>query len=177
MIIGGALNVFRLLGDMLHLASFLIMFHKLYKAKSVEGISRKTQELYLLVFVTRYLDVFFAVYHAHSYFSILLIYNTLMKLFFIGSSASIIYRFHKLPWKATYNEAEDSFLHWIFLVLPCFVIACLINLYNITDFMEVLYSFSIVLEAVTIFPQLVMLQRHKNVENLTANFVAALGKF
>jgi len=43
--------------------------------------------------------------------------------------------------------------------------------------MEVLYSFSILLESVTILPQLVMLQRHKNVENLTANYVFALGLY
>ena len=43
--------------------------------------------------------------------------------------------------------------------------------------MEVLYAFSIFLEAVAIMPQLIMLQRHGNVENLTANFVFVLGLY
>lgn len=170
--LGGPLNVFRLSGDLSHLASFVFLFHKLYKARSVEGISKKTQELYLLVFLTRYLDVFIP----HSHLSFLYVYNTLMKIFFIVSSASIVYRFNKTPWKATYNQQEDSFRHWLFLAVPCIVLALLLNV-RAFSVMEVLYSFSIVLEAVTILPQLVMLQRHKNVENLTANFVAALGLY
>lgn len=44
------------------------------------GLSLKTQALYLLVFVTRYLQ-----------FSWVSIYNTLMKVFFIVSSCYIIY--------------------------------------------------------------------------------------
>ena len=44
------------------------------------GLSLKTQALYLLVFVTRYLQ-----------FSWVSTYNTLMKVFFIVSSCYIIY--------------------------------------------------------------------------------------
>ena len=42
------------------------------------GISFKTQALYVAVFVTRYLDLFLGEWVS--------LYNTLMKLFFIGSS-------------------------------------------------------------------------------------------
>ena len=47
------------------------------------GISFKTQALYVAVFVTRYLDLFLGEW--------VLLYNTLMKLFFIGSSCYILY--------------------------------------------------------------------------------------
>ena len=47
------------------------------------GISFKTQALYVAVFVTRYLDLFFGEWVS--------LYNTLMKLFFIGSSGYILY--------------------------------------------------------------------------------------
>ena len=40
-----------------------------------------------------------------------------------------------------------------------------------------LWTFSIFLEAVAIFPQLVMLQRTKEVETLTADYVGALGAY
>ena len=46
------------------------------------GISRKTQELYLLVFVLRYLDLF------TNFFSL---YNTVMKVVYITASAGILY--------------------------------------------------------------------------------------
>jgi ER lumen protein retaining receptor len=172
MLVSGALNLFRLCGDLCHLASFLLLFHKLRSNRSVEGLSRKTQELYLAVFCCRYLDLF--TFFSHR-ISILSVYNTVMKIFFIASSGLILHRFQKTPWKATYNDKEDSFRHWLFLALPAFIIALLLSVWE--GPMEVLYTFSIILESVTILPQLVMLQRHKNVENLTANFVFALGLY
>ena len=38
-----------------------------------------------------------------------------------------------------------------------------------------LWTFSIYLEAVAILPQLVLMQRTQNIDNLTANYVALLG--
>lgn len=46
------------------------------------GLSCKTQEIYLLVFCVRYIDLFM-------YF--ISVYNTCMKIFFISSTAYIIY--------------------------------------------------------------------------------------
>ncbi len=47
------------------------------------GISFKTQALYLLVFLTRYVDLLTGPW--------LSLYNTVMKVFFIGSSGWILY--------------------------------------------------------------------------------------
>lgn len=46
------------------------------------GLSCKTQEIYLMVFLIRYMDLFM-------YF--ISVYNTVMKIFFITSTAFIIY--------------------------------------------------------------------------------------
>ena len=43
---------------MLHLLSFVVLLLKINATKSCRGISLKTQELYTLVFVCRYLDLF-----------------------------------------------------------------------------------------------------------------------
>ena len=51
-------NFFRIAGDVCHLLSFVVMFWKLNSSQSVAGISLKTQELYVIVFVARYLDLF-----------------------------------------------------------------------------------------------------------------------
>ena len=67
------MNFFRIAGDMCHLLSFLVMFWKLRASQSCAGISLKTQELYALVFVARYLDLFW---------NFLSMYNWVMKVRF-----------------------------------------------------------------------------------------------
>jgi len=42
---------------------------------------------------------------------------------------------------------------------------------------EILWTFSIYLEAVSIFPQLVLMQRTLNIDNLTAKYVFLLGMY
>merc|ERR1740127_397686 len=51
-------NVFRYVGDYLHLFGIIVLLGTIAKNKSVSGISRSTQMLYFLVFITRYLDLF-----------------------------------------------------------------------------------------------------------------------
>lgn len=82
------------------------------------GVSLKTQELYAVVFITRYLDMF-------THFVSL--YNTVMKLIFLGSSFSIVWymRYHRIV-RRTYDKDLDTFRQ-VFLVLPCLLLALVIN--------------------------------------------------
>jgi ER lumen protein retaining receptor len=77
------MNIFRFLGDLSHLASIIILLHKIQQSRSCRGISFKTQFLYLIVFLTRYVDLLTGPFAS--------VYNTLMKLFFIGSTAYTLY--------------------------------------------------------------------------------------
>ncbi|KAH9533586.1 hypothetical protein CY35_18G060200 [Sphagnum magellanicum] len=160
------MNIFRLAADMTHLMSIVVLLLKIHTIKSCAGISLKTQELYALVFATRYLDLFTV---------FLSLYNTVMKLIFLGSSFSIVWymRNHKVV-RQTYDKDHDTFRHY-FLVIPCFFLALLVN-YKLTV-REVLWAFSVYLEAVAILPQLVLLQRTRNVDNLTGNYVFLLGAY
>ncbi|KAH9680778.1 ER lumen protein-retaining receptor B [Citrus sinensis] len=160
------MNIFRLAGDMTHLASVLVLLLKIHTIKSCAGISLKTQELYALVFATRYLDIF------TNYISF---YNTIMKLIFLGSSFSIVWyiKRHKIVHRS-YDKDQDTFRHW-FIVLPCLVLALLIN--ERFTFKEVMWTFSLYLEAVAILPQLVLLQRTRNIDNLTGQYVFLLGAY
>lgn len=83
-----------------------------------KGISLKTQELYALVFVTRYLDLFT---------DFISLYNTMMKLVFITSSLAIVWcmRGHRVV-RRTYDKEIDTFRHY-FLVLGCFVLALILH--------------------------------------------------
>ncbi|KAL5769947.1 hypothetical protein ACOSP7_014101 [Xanthoceras sorbifolium] len=160
------MNLFRLAGDMTHLLSIVVLLLKIRTTKSCAGISLKTQELYVVVFVTRYLDLF----TRHLSF-----YNSMMKLVFLGTSFAIVWymRYHKVV-KQTYNKDEDTFKHY-FLILPSFMLALLIP--HAFNTIEILWTFSIYLEAVAILPQLVLLQRSRNIDNLTGNYVFLLGGY
>ncbi|KAG5588536.1 hypothetical protein H5410_048970 [Solanum commersonii] len=209
------MNIFRLAGDMTHLASVLVLLLKIHTIKScavffvelngldfmllnlgfmgivmnfcvfkvqvtldlkvlLQGVnvkhgheicvSLKTQELYALVFVTRYLDIFT---------DFISLYNTTMKLVFLGSSLSIVWymRHHKIV-RRSYDKDQDTFRH-VLLVVPCLVLALVIH--EKFTFKEIMWTFSIFLEAVAILPQLVLLQRTRNIDNLTGQYILLLG--
>ncbi|KIK02442.1 hypothetical protein K443DRAFT_517005 [Laccaria amethystina LaAM-08-1] len=158
------MNFFRLLGDLSHLASIFILLHKIQTTRSCRGISFKTQALYVAVFVTRYLDLFFR------YVSL---YNSVMKLFFIASSCYILYLM-KYKYRPTHDPSIDTF-RIEYLLGPCFVLSLIFN-YKFS-FSEILWSFSIFLEAVAILPQLFMLQRTGEAETITTHYLAALGVY
>eukprot|EP00640_Fibrocapsa_japonica_P004107 CAMPEP_0113943082 /NCGR_PEP_ID=MMETSP1339-20121228/19169_1 /TAXON_ID=94617 /ORGANISM="Fibrocapsa japonica" /LENGTH=218 /DNA_ID=CAMNT_0000947847 /DNA_START=118 /DNA_END=774 /DNA_ORIENTATION=- /assembly_acc=CAM_ASM_000762 len=161
------MNLFRLAGDLSHAASIIILLQRLRTSKSALGISLKTQELFLIVFLCRYLDLFT---------TFISLYNSVMKVLYISSTSYIIYMMRMLPtYKATYDKDQDSFLHIYFAVVPCLVLALITNLVQGFDFTEMLWIFSIYLEATAIIPQLVVLQRYREVENLTGNYVFLLG--
>lgn len=113
------MNLFRLLGDMCHLASFIVLLLKLVASKSATGISLKSQELFFLVFCTRYIDL------PTHYVSL---YNTVMKLLYLGFSGAIVFgiRF-KEPYKSTNDKSQDTFLHVKFAIIPCAILAVIFN--------------------------------------------------
>ncbi|CAG7854649.1 ER lumen protein-retaining receptor [Serendipita indica DSM 11827] len=94
-----------------------------------------------------------------------------MKLFFIGSSCYILYLM-RVQFRSTYDPTLDTF-RVEYLVGPSLVLGLLFN-YSFT-FTEILWSFSIFLESVAIFPQLFILQRTGEAETITTHYIAALG--
>ena len=70
-----------------HVVSIVVLALRLNATKSAVGISLKTQELYLIVFVARYADLFS---HFYSY------YNTLMKIAFITSTPNVFACYSRL---------------------------------------------------------------------------------
>lgn len=132
----------------------------------ITGISLKTQQLYLLVFLCRYLDLFTSFYS---------LYNTLFKIFYILASGAICWLImFKEPWKSSNDRSNDTF-KVILLIAPCFALSLLIN-YEFSV-MEVLWAFSIYLESIAILPQLFVLHRTKRIENFTSHYVFTLGAY
>lgn len=168
------MNIFRLAGDMSHVFSIIVLLLRLRVVKNAAGISVRTHELFLLVFVTRYLDLFTTFYS---------VYNSVMKVLYIIATAMIIYTIKvKEPIASTYDKAQDSFLHWKFAVAPTAVVALITHLFqhgfsNGIKAMDLLWIFSIYLESIAILPQLIVLQRYREVENLTGNYVFFMGAY
>jgi ER lumen protein retaining receptor len=159
--------------DMLHLASFFLLLLRLHSSKNTIGISLKTQELYLLVFCTRYLDVFSNTRYA---------YLVLMKILYISLTGYSVYLFRaKNPWKRSYDEQQhsrgaDTFFIWRFAVLPCAILAVLVH--HRGWWFEIFWAFSEYLEAIAIVPQIIVISRNGGeVENITSHYIAALGGY
>lgn len=173
-------NFFRLSGDMLHLASFVSLLYILLTKKSCAGISVRTQEIYLLVFLTRYVDVFW---------NFLSMYNTTMKVLFIAVTTFTIYlmRFHGEV-SRTASDESDSTTMVLGMFFACLVLAVIYNEVPLaksflcqdmlsTCAVTVLWAFSHYLEAVAILPQLRLTFRKKIVDNLTSHYIFALGSY
>ncbi|KAF9649503.1 ER lumen protein retaining receptor [Thelephora ganbajun] len=158
------MNIFRLIGDLSHLASIFILLQKIQATRSCRGISFKTQALYVAVFITRYLDLLW---------SWVSLYNFIMKLFFIGSSCYVLYLM-KVKFRPTHDPSIDTF-KIEYLIGPCVVLGLIFN-YKFR-FAEILWSFSIFLESVAILPQLFLLQRTGEAETITTHYLAALGSY
>jgi len=164
------MNMFRLCGDLSHVISILILILRLRVSRSALGISVKTQELFLLVFLTRYLDLFTTFYS---------LYNSLMKVAYIMSTSYIVCMIKYMePYRSKYDTTQDSFLHWKFAVAPCVALAVATMVFSQNlDLVDLLWSFSIYLEALAIVPQLFVLQRYREVENLTGHYIFFLGAY
>ena len=80
------------------------------------GLSLKSQLLYGIVYLTRYLDLFHL-----SRFDLLHCYNFLMKCLFLGSQAAVLY-YSWYRFRPTYNATLDT-ARIELLVLPCLVLA------------------------------------------------------
>lgn len=151
---------------MSHVVSIFLLLHKIRTSNSAAGISFKTQVLYALVFLTRYLDLFYKFYS---------IYNTVMKILFISTSLYTLYLMRQ-KLRAEKNDDLDTFpAHY--LVLGAAVLAIVLPADFKYTVSMILWTFSLWLESFAIIPQLYMLQRTGEAENLTVHYIFALGLY
>jgi len=125
------------------------------------------QEMYAIVFISRYLDLFY---------SFISLYNTFMKITFISLTCYLIYLMRvKPPISAHYDRSIDSFQYEKYLLPPCLIL----GLFTTDEYAisEILWASSIWVESVAIIPQLVILQQQQEVENLTSDFVGTMGAY
>ncbi len=135
----------KLIGDFFHISAMMILIRWMIIKQNCIGLSYKTQEIFLLVFITRYSSLFFQKKP---------LFFLVMKLLYIFLKIITIYmiRFLK-PYKLTYDECYDKFPHWI-TIYPLAIILTVI--FHVTFKSHPVYayfwSFSIILEAFAIVP-------------------------
>ena len=112
--------------------------------QSAAGISFKSQFLYLLVYVTRYLDLLWTFYLPSS------LYNTCFKIVFLASSGYTVYLMLN-DFKPTHDPNQDTFKVQYLLAFSAAMAILFPYKYTFT---ELLWAFSIWLESVAILPQL-----------------------
>jgi len=158
------MNLFRLIGDLSHVLAIIILLLKIWKTRSCSGISGKTQIMFTMVFITRYLDL------VSNFVSL---YNTAMKCLYLICSIGTLYLIY-VKFRATYDGHNDTF-RMEFLIIPAAGLACLIH--HKFAIMEILWTFSIYLEAVAILPQLFMISKTGEAESITSHYLFAQGMY
>ncbi|KAI4174354.1 MAG: hypothetical protein LQ348_006389 [Seirophora lacunosa] len=160
------MNLFRILADLCHLASILILLQKMKSSSSCSGISFKSQALYLMVYGTRYLDIFWTLTTGS-------LWNITFKILFLACQSYVIYLMLN-DYKPTHDPNIDTFKVQYLLGGSAALAILVPYRYQLT---EILWAFSIWLESVAILPQLFMLQRTGEAETITTHYLFALGLY
>lgn len=92
----------------------------------------------------------------------------------LGATAAVVYAMRG-PLKATYQKEFDS-MHNLMVIAPCLLLAVFIHPSTRHNFLlRIMWAFCVYLEAVSVLPQLRMMQKSGHVEKFTAHYVFALG--
>ena len=163
-ILGKGWNIFRYLGDLCHLLSIIALLFQMVHKKSCHGISLKTHILYLIVFLCRYVN---------SGFFDPPLYNIVFKIFYILSSIFTIILM-KTVLRKSYDRRHDTFNMFIILIV-CIPFGYFTSMFK--DFDEVLWTYSLWLEAFAIVPQLFMIRRTQRIDVITNHYIFFLGVY
>lgn len=139
----------------------------MFTRRSCNGVSLKTQLLYLVVFLARYINT--------GLFSPP-VYNIIFKFFYIFSQIFIcVLMLTKL--KKTYEKRHDTFqiIYVMIIMIPIAWISMpyrsQLAWFSKNWFTYFLFSYSLWIESVAIFPQLFLLQRSGKVDVLNREYV------
>ncbi|XP_019431421.1 PREDICTED: putative ER lumen protein-retaining receptor C28H8.4 [Lupinus angustifolius] len=150
--------------EAVHALGISVLIFKLSKDKTCSGLSLKSQELTALFLAVRLYCSFVMEYDIH----------TILDLATLATTLWVIYMI-RFKLKASYMVAKDN-LPIYYVVVPCAVLSLLIHpttRHQIVN--RVLWAFCVYLEAVSVLPQLRVMQNAKIVEPFTAHYVFALG--
>ncbi|GMY33850.1 putative ER lumen protein-retaining receptor C28H8.4 [Fagus crenata] len=157
-------NHFFIASETVHSAGILVLVYKLTTKKTCSGLSSKTQELTALFLVVRLICSAMIEGNIH----------TILDFISLSATAWVIYMI-RFKLKSTYIKELDNFPLY-YVVIPCAILAIPLNPYTLHHrIFRILWSFGMFLEAVSVMPQLRLMQNAKMIEPFTAHYVFALG--
>ena len=160
--------------DFCHLISFFVIINNMKRKKNCLGLSYRTQEIYLVIFLLRYSDIFFLPQHS--------LWNLCLKFLFTGATLTVIYlmRFQR-PICVSYEGLLDRFPHRLTIYPICFVIAFMLKDYSLMakyhPLYAIIYDYTVVLESFAIIPQLYLMRKITEVEIITGQYIFLLGSY
>ncbi|KAL0760416.1 hypothetical protein Bca101_076566 [Brassica carinata] len=153
-----------LASEAVHATGISVLIYKLTKERTCAGLSLKTQELTALYLGVRLYCSFVMEFDLHTLLDSAAFFTTLWVIYMI-----------RLKLRATYMEDKDNFVIY-YVVVPCIVVSFLIHPSTHHHIINRLFwALCVYLEAVSVLPQLRVMQNTKIVEPFTAHYVFALG--
>ncbi|KAG9848825.1 hypothetical protein KCU98_g5161, partial [Aureobasidium melanogenum] len=171
------LNPFRILGDVSHTVSKCILIWSIHTNQSAEGVSLITQALYCVVFIVRYLDLFWSAIHGFLGF-----WNASLKVFYISTSLYIVFLMTKVY--ARTREREKAWKMGLWSLVGSVVCAPVVAAifmgkmpFTRKGAFEVPYTFTLILESLCILPQLLLLRQTSVPTVIDSFYLATLGSY
>lgn len=150
--------------EAVHAIGICVLIYKLMKEKTCAGLSLKTQELTAIFLAVRLYCSFVMEYDIHTLLDMATLVTTLWVIYMI-----------RFKLKSSYMEDKDNFPLY-YVAGPCAFFALVIHPTTSHHFVNrISWAFCVYLEAVSVLPQLRVMQNTKIVEPFTAHYVFALG--
>ncbi|GER34478.1 ER lumen protein retaining receptor family protein [Striga asiatica] len=150
--------------EAVHSIGIAVLIYKLMKERTCAGLSLKSQELTAIFLAVRLYCSFVMEYDIHTVLDMATLATTLWVIYMI-----------RFKLRSSYMEDKDN-IELYYVVIPCAVIALLFHpstSHHIIN--RIAWALCVYLEAVSVLPQLRVMQNTKIVEPFTAHYVFALG--
>ncbi|KAK9799367.1 hypothetical protein WJX73_002968 [Symbiochloris irregularis] len=150
--------------EIVHFAGIGLLGFKLISKRNCGGLSLRSQELTAMFLAIRLFCSFMMEYDIH----------TILDLLTLVATCFVMYGL-RVPLKDTYQADQDS-VQTYYVAIPCFVVALIAHpgTHHHLIF-RIMWAACVYIEAVSVLPQLRMMQNAKVVEKFTAHYVFALG--
>ncbi|XP_050225091.1 uncharacterized protein LOC126674650 [Mercurialis annua] len=150
--------------EAVHSIGISVLIYKLMKEKTCAGLSLKSQELTAIFLAVRLYCSFVMEYDIHTLLDSATLLTTLWVIYMILFNL-----------RSSYMDDKDNFAIY-YVLIPCGVLSLVVHpttQHHI--FNRICWAFCVYLEAVSVLPQLRVMQNTKIVEPFTAHYVFALG--
>ncbi|KAH9759074.1 hypothetical protein KPL71_016891 [Citrus sinensis] len=150
--------------EAVHAIGISVLIYKLTKERTCAGLSLKSQELTAIFLAFRLYCSFVMEYDIHTLLDSATLVTTLWVIYMM-----------RFKLRASYMDDKDNFAIY-YVLIPCAVLSFLIHPSTHHHLVNrISWAFCVYLEAVSVLPQLQVMQNTKIVEPFTAHYVFALG--